>query len=139
MTHFSLPSVIRGANLFRAEALLRSLKPGQPLVLVRDRGNPVDGNAIYATTLYGEPVGYVAREHAAVAAPLLDAGVVLLCKVRTTPRVLLWVDGVPEKDEQKKSRSRPTVLVGINRVRLHPGVRDLIKELHRLNPGVKFQ
>jgi hypothetical protein len=46
---------------------------GEPVALLREPQNPYDPNAI-AVTVDGDTVGYIARDDAAVLAPLLDAG-----------------------------------------------------------------
>lgn len=57
----------------RRQDILCHVKPGEPVELTREPENPYDSNAV-AVTVDGETVGYLARQDAAVLAPLLDAG-----------------------------------------------------------------
>ena len=86
-----------------------ALTPGQPLLLSREPDNPIDTNAIRAATLFGEPVGYVAREDAKIIAPQMDNGVLWLGKVTASPihfvqncRALLWSETPDEKTTTNK-------------------------------------
>ena len=89
---------VRGPGLLSPMARVeyRALATGQPLVLVRERDNPVDPNAIIASTALLQPCGYIAKEAAAIVAPELDAGIIWLAKVLAPakamhyPRVVLW-------------------------------------------------
>jgi hypothetical protein len=94
-----LVSEIRGPLLISREArrTYRSLSSSQPLLMKREPNNPVDRNAIILMTLFAQPVGYMAREHAAIVAPMMDKGAVLLCRVlEGIPQILIWRD-LPEK------------------------------------------
>jgi hypothetical protein len=113
---------IRGAGLISPMALVeyRALSPGQPLVLVRERDNPVDANAIIASTALLQPCGYIAKEAAKFVAPELDAGIVWLAKVTATgrafryPQVVLWKESTRRQmraaleivDEEMRRRQR---------------------------------
>jgi hypothetical protein len=57
----------------KRQDILCQVEPGEPVELKREPQNPYDFNAI-SVTVHGETVGYVAREDAAILAPLLDAG-----------------------------------------------------------------
>jgi hypothetical protein len=109
----NIRSVIRGASLFnRGRAVLRSLTPNQPLLLVREPTNPVDPNAVIVRTLMGEESGYVAREHAARIAPDMDRGIMWMAKVLGRPRILLWRDPPRAREvEEKRERRRTRRLV----------------------------
>lgn len=93
-----IESEIRGAGLLGSHASqeYRALEAGQPLILVREPTNRADTNAVIAKTLYSVPCGYIARQHAAMIAPEMDAGTVWLAKViagggpMRWAKVLLW-------------------------------------------------
>ena len=71
---FSLNFMVMGVAYEHREILIeRHLVPSQNVSLVRELGNPYDGNAILICIPQGV-IGYVPREHAAELAPLLDAG-----------------------------------------------------------------
>lgn len=57
----------------RRQDILCEAEPGERVELAREPQNPYDSNAI-AVTIGGQTVGLIAREDAAVLAPLLDAG-----------------------------------------------------------------
>lgn len=57
----------------KRQGILCAVEPGEPVEFTREPQNTYDSNAI-AVTVQGETVGYIAREDAAVLAPLLDAG-----------------------------------------------------------------
>ena|SRR5688572_8812790 len=57
----------------KRQDILCEVEPGEPVELRREPQNPYDSHAV-AVTVHGETVGYLAREDAAVLAPLLDAG-----------------------------------------------------------------
>lgn len=95
----SMRGEVRGPGLISPVATLeyRSLVPGQRLMLVRERDNPVDPNAIIlATEPLGQPVGYLAKEVAARIAADVDRGVPWRCAVTEAPnafrkpQVKLW-------------------------------------------------
>lgn len=104
---------VRGPGLFDpggTEAHLR-LVPGQPLILEREPGNPVDPCAVILRTLDGIPVGYVQRPTSIIVSALIDQGTMLLGRVTRAPqarrlpgggrayrvaRALLWSDGHPQ-------------------------------------------
>lgn len=92
-------SECRAPGLFGAAGRrnARAVMQNQPLLLIREPANPVDANAVICATLLGEPIGYVAREHAARLAPQLDAGHLWCAKVLipwlpavANCRILLW-------------------------------------------------
>jgi HIRAN domain len=91
-----IDSEIRGAKFMGACALLRfrNATPKQPLILMREARNPADFNALFACDMNGAPLGYVAREHAAIVSPEMDQGFIWRAKVtrRTKVKVaiLLW-------------------------------------------------
>jgi len=95
-----IESEIRGAGLLgpHASAEYHALVPFQPLVLTREPSNRADCNAVIARTLLLVPCGYIAKEHAAVIAPQMDAGVLWLALVKSVPRPMhyaeasLWMD-----------------------------------------------
>lgn len=93
MTEFNLVSEIRGAMLFGrdAKARLTGLKAQQPLIMECEPTNPVDPKAIILKDLFLRPIGYMAREQAAIVAPLLGQETGLLCKVLgEQPRILVY-------------------------------------------------
>ncbi len=57
------------------------LKPGDPLLLLREKHNPYDANAISVRTSSGVPLGYVRRTLAAILAPAIDGGEQFACQV----------------------------------------------------------
>lgn len=57
----------------KRQDILCDVEPGEPVQLTREPDNPYDSNAI-AVTVHGETVGYIAREDAAILAPLLSSG-----------------------------------------------------------------
>jgi hypothetical protein len=71
-----LSSEIRGPGLISPMARVeyRALTAGQPVTLRREPDNAKDGNAIVVETFLRQPCGYLARQQAAILAPLLDAG-----------------------------------------------------------------
>lgn len=108
-------SECRGAGLFGNLGIIAAMElvAGQPLIMERQDGNPKDRNAIALYTMYHEPVGYVAREHARLLSPQLDAGHLWLCKVvkprvrGVWARILLWRDEGVTDEVSRKKRSRP--------------------------------
>jgi hypothetical protein len=57
------------------QRIIRSLRLGQELKLVRERTNAYDPNAIRVETMAGRPIGYVERERAVRLALSMDKGV----------------------------------------------------------------
>jgi hypothetical protein len=57
----------------KRQDILCAVEPGDAVVLGREPHNAYDSNAV-VVTVDGETVGYIARDDAAVLAPLLDAG-----------------------------------------------------------------
>lgn len=102
---------IRGSSLFAPECskIYWSVVTGQPLVLEREPGNPVDPNAIVVADLMGRGFCYVERLVAAELAPLMDAGRLPLAKVLSPPsrrrgetvyaRATIWFDGTEDDEE----------------------------------------
>lgn len=76
-------SEVRGPGLLGPHAVVeyRALEPDQVLLLIRERDNERDANAIIATTELGVPVGYIARQDAAWLAAEIDQGVPWRCRV----------------------------------------------------------
>jgi hypothetical protein len=73
-----IKSEVRGPRLISPMARVeyRALEPGQRLVLIREPDNPADSNAIVvATAALRQPCGYLAKKHAKLIAPEIDAGV----------------------------------------------------------------
>jgi hypothetical protein len=99
-------SEIRGPGLLSRAAVLeyRALRAGQPLVLTRDPTNRADPWAIVALTGLLQPTGYVAREHAAVVAPEMDAGVLWLAQVTSRADAFSYPKIVLEKDTPQARR-----------------------------------
>jgi HIRAN domain len=64
-----------------------TLAKGSPLILVREPGNPSDGNAIKLLNITGTPVGYVQREVAAIVRQWMDIGMAVSGKVIRGPRL----------------------------------------------------
>lgn len=100
---------LRGQKLFGRQCIRRAarLTANQPLLLIREPTNPVDTNAIIAADLFGKPVGYIERGVAAVVAPFLDNGVIVMATATGTviefwPIAQLWIDG--DQPEAKKKR-----------------------------------
>jgi len=82
---------VAGAGPHHGEALQAdAARPGRPLALRRDAGNPHDANAIAVDLPGGPQVGWVPRELAAELAGALDAGrrwsAVVLREQRASPR-----------------------------------------------------
>lgn len=83
------------------------LADGQPLLLVPEPSNPVDGSAVMVTDLMSAPCGYVAREHAAEVAAKIAEGWVLLAK--TVGRcqciqrnIFIWSEGEAEREVESE-------------------------------------
>jgi hypothetical protein len=88
-------SEVRGAPLGGASAifLYGDLARGDPVLLFREPTNPDDPNAIKVLDFDCEGfVGYIAREKAAIMAPLIDAGWVYTAKV-TVPAEVRHIRG----------------------------------------------
>lgn len=115
----SVTARIRGAGLFGKEgkAAHLVLTGGQPLLLDREPGNPVDPLAVIVRTLHGEPVGYIQRPINAEIAALIDSGRVPLARVDRPPeifsdigvyrvaRALVWIDGSRQKGQESRVRT----------------------------------
>jgi hypothetical protein len=67
-----------------ASDLIARLKPGNPLVLVRESNNKYDANAVLVTVPGAGgnlvKVGYLPRQLAAEIAPILDGGAKVICR-----------------------------------------------------------
>lgn len=108
-----IESEIRGPGLLGPHAPLeyRALVAGQPLILVRDPANGHDANAIIVKTLYSVPCGYLAKEHAAIVAPDMDAGTVWLAKVTQPknafkrPQIVVWKEAGAEKKFKRLAKA----------------------------------
>ena len=119
-------SVARGARWRSPAALrtLRSLAPGQPLVLVPEPRNPVDRHAIVLTTVTGAECGWVAKEHAAIVSPRMARGELWLCRVRSgPPLILLWQEQGEEDRRLEAQRRREALQYSPLLVRI-PSARD---------------
>ena len=73
-----LYSKIRGTSY--TQELVKTLKLGEELNLVRDPGNQYDPNCISANSVDGK-VGYIGKDLAKTLAPLMDSGTRLRCFV----------------------------------------------------------
>jgi hypothetical protein len=75
-----LDSVIAGFQYYEGEKIWQSLKPDQPLRLVREPQNPYDERAI---EVYWKnyKLGYIPRVDNSVIAQLMDRGVVLKARI----------------------------------------------------------
>ena len=71
-----LYSKIRGTSY--TQELVKTLKLGEELNLVRDPGNQYDANCIAVNSATGQ-VGYISKELAETLAPLMDSGTSLRC------------------------------------------------------------
>jgi HIRAN domain len=105
-----IKSEIRGAAFIpRALKPYKALTVNQPLLLTREPENRADKNAIVASTLFNEPVGYVAREDAAIVSPQIADGIMWLAKVTGPPRrcckALLWSEESKEVEVIHKKRT----------------------------------
>ena len=102
MAH-SIRSEMRGPLLISLQACELYIKatPGQPLILRRQPQNPVDKNALICCDMAGQPMGYVAKEDAAMVSPEIDRGymwrgrVTDPCthdgrKIKVHTRIYLW-------------------------------------------------
>ena len=81
MTTFN--TILRGASFrpMEAQAAVLNLIPGKELLLVREPENVHDNNAIMVVTHDEIHIGFVAAEHAATLAPLMDEGLQFICTV----------------------------------------------------------
>jgi hypothetical protein len=76
-----------GGNV-NASNQIKDLKINQPLTLVRQKDNPADTNAVMV--MWGQfALGFLPRGLAAKIAPLMDAGVKVIC--RKAPNALYGV------------------------------------------------
>lgn len=89
---------IRGAQyLPGGRARARALHWGERLILLREKENAFDPNAIILLNILGKPVGWVAKEIAARLAPRLDSGEVWLAKKsRRWQYAFIWRDDTEE-------------------------------------------
>ena len=99
---------LRGPSILGKDAIrtYKLIAIGQPLILIREPDNPVDGNAVLVSDLIGVAFCYVDRDTAALIAPVMDAGTMLLAKVKTLPHLgkpfryataTVWEDGLEEE------------------------------------------
>lgn len=72
----SFVTKVMGVTFEGRQGTVQSLVAGQELLVVRDRTNAVDANAIALKTTAGLQVGYLRRQIAAEIAPVMDTGVV---------------------------------------------------------------
>lgn len=74
---------VRGAHFFGQAGLETHAKAkvGDPMILTREPTNPNDSNAIIVATPEDQPIGYIAREYAAILAPWMDRGWVYMGKI----------------------------------------------------------
>jgi len=75
----TIRSKVSGANLTnpdgtRRQYLIECCSPGEELLLLRDRDNPYDPNAIKVCLRAGQQLGHMNTRQAAEVAPLMDAG-----------------------------------------------------------------
>lgn len=73
-------SPLAGFRHYEAPALWDAIKPGDPLVLVREPANPHDRNAV-RVDWRGATLGYVPRSENAQVARQLDAGTPLAARI----------------------------------------------------------
>jgi hypothetical protein len=73
---------LAGFNHHAAVWLWPYLRPGQALLLCRERSNPVDPGAVSITWL-GEHLGYLPRTDNALAAGLLENGAEVFARIHT--------------------------------------------------------
>lgn len=67
--------MVMGIRYDGRESLVRNyVRQGHNMHLVREPSNAFDPNAILIRTFAGDDIGYMPREDAAIAAPLIDAG-----------------------------------------------------------------
>ncbi len=71
----SFATKIMGVTFEGRQGVVQQLVAGQELLVVRDRTNAVDANAIALKTVAGVQVGYLRRQIAAEIAPVIDGGV----------------------------------------------------------------
>lgn len=71
---------LAGFNHHEAVRLWAYLRPGQALLLSRERSNPVDPRAVSITWL-GEHLGYLPRTENALAAGLLENGAEVIARI----------------------------------------------------------
>ena len=74
---FLFEGFVAGFSYYDGENVLGRLKPGNPLILKREPGNPYDRLAIEIYTRGGVKLGYVPRDINAVPAALLDQSMAL--------------------------------------------------------------
>jgi hypothetical protein len=81
---------VAGFSYYDGPALLEQLRPGQPVVLVREPDNPHDPRAIRIEAL-GRRVGYVPRTDNRPLARLLEQGAELRARIiRVQPKGESW-------------------------------------------------
>lgn len=85
----TIDTTIRGPTLFpngvRAHGLCLV---GDPIIVTREPDNPKDRNAIIATNVDDHPIGYIARENAAIVAPWMDRGWMYTAKVVRAAKII---------------------------------------------------
>lgn len=64
------------------QKVIKTLKPGVPIYLVRQPDNPYDADAVALFTAGGEDIGYLPREFAAEIAGRLDKGSPVTAQVK---------------------------------------------------------
>jgi hypothetical protein len=116
MTEFSLRTFMRrrSAGPHGSEAAFRFCNLGdrQPLVLHREPHNPYDSNAVNVTDLYGQRVGFVAREDAGIVSAKIASGLILLCRTDGpcecyARSIYIWSEGEKAEEVKKKAKTVP--------------------------------
>lgn len=87
MDRFVITGIAVYFSKFHHGIRIGSRLAGQPLLLHREPGNLVDGNAVILERIDGIPFAYLDRHTAAVVGPMMDAGILFSTKVIAGPVV----------------------------------------------------
>lgn len=110
---------IRGAFFFQQASIDRAynIKANAPLFLEREPYNAKDSNAIIVRDFADNlPIGYMAAEKAAIIAPLMDAGNLVLAKIKyeamptmypPRPIFVAWIDNTSEQESVTQHEEVP--------------------------------
>lgn len=86
----TIDTTIRGPTLFpQGVRTHANCLVGDPIIVTREPDNPKHGNAILATTVDNDPIGYVARENADIIAPWMDRGWLYTAKVVKAAKIIV--------------------------------------------------
>ena len=77
----SFHTKVAGVTFDGRQRVASKLKKGQKLLLVRDKNNPYDSNAVMVTTELNEQVGFLSKAIVSDLARKMDLGTKYFCEV----------------------------------------------------------